>query len=231
MNANAVARNYGALTAEERFRLIVAAGARGDAVEQDRLAATSRRLTQAVPDHAPFGQAFYEVSLFTYLDLSETAAKYLDALHRAHEAEIFDDDESEDELEDAEPEDADPAANAGERAVADEDQTPAERLFDLALAEGYRLQVKGEGWKSWCKGMDLPPFAAWEALPGFARLQRALRLASRTAFTPEGMLRWLNALAPAGQPALAELPTALTAEAYAAASEEMFRHRVEWWGR
>jgi hypothetical protein len=36
-------------------------------------------------------------------------------------------------------------------------------------------------------------------------------------------------LAPAGQPALGELPTALTAEAYTAASEEMFRQRVEWW--
>ncbi len=37
MNANAVARHYALLTPEERFQLILAAGARGDDAEQDRL--------------------------------------------------------------------------------------------------------------------------------------------------------------------------------------------------
>ena len=78
--------------------------------------------------------------------------------------------------------------------------------------------------------MDIPPFAAWERLPGFARLQHALRIAERAAFTPEGMLRWMNDIGPAGKPELVELPTSLTAEAYAAESEAMFRQRVEWWG-
>lgn len=34
MNANAVAKHYAILTAEERFRLILAASGRGDAAER-----------------------------------------------------------------------------------------------------------------------------------------------------------------------------------------------------
>ena len=47
MKANALARHYGNLTAEERFRLILAAGARGDKAEEDRL-------VQRWPAHYPF---------------------------------------------------------------------------------------------------------------------------------------------------------------------------------
>jgi hypothetical protein len=48
MNAKTLAKHYASLTAEERFRLIGAAGARGEKAEQDRLAAAAgRRIMEA----------------------------------------------------------------------------------------------------------------------------------------------------------------------------------------
>jgi hypothetical protein len=231
MNGNALAKYYSALTAEERFRLILGAGARGDKAEQGRLTAAGRCLTLTMQDHAPFAQAYYELALLTYIDLLESAAKYREALHRTDDAEILDDDDSEDELEDAEAQSAkaEPDGNADEMAADKEDRTLADRLFDLASVEGYMLTVKGDGWKLWCERMAIPSFAGWDRLPGFQRLREALAAAERFAFSPEGMLRWLNSIGPARAPALVALPKDLTAEAHAAASEAMFRKFVEWW--
>jgi hypothetical protein len=83
-------------------------------------------------------------------------------------------------------------------------------------------------WKLFCERMTVPPFALWESLPSFDRLQRALKLAERAAFTPEGFLLWLNDIWPAGETKRTEV--SLTVEGVAAATEETFRKRVEWWG-
>jgi hypothetical protein len=29
------------------------------------------------------------------------------------------------------------------------------------------LKAKGAGWKLWCERLGMPPFSAWERLPGF----------------------------------------------------------------
>ena len=60
------------------------------------------------------------------------------------------------------------------------------------------------------------------------RLQRALALAEKAAFTTEGFLKWLNRIRPTGEPALTEIP--LTAESVAKAAAQAFRQRVEWCG-
>ena len=57
MNLNAVARHYGRLTAEQRFGLIVAAGARGDEAERKRLLAAGQRITLSMSDHVPVARA------------------------------------------------------------------------------------------------------------------------------------------------------------------------------
>jgi hypothetical protein len=90
------------------------------------------------------------------------------------------------------------------------------------------LRTKADGWKRFCERLDIPPFLLWEGLPGFDRLRRALALAERAAFEPEGMLRWLNAIRPAGEPELANVP--VTAATVAAATEELFQKYVAWWG-
>src|SRR5262249_4534363 len=102
------------------------------------------------------------------------------------------------------------------------------------LAAGFVLRTKADGWKRFCERRSVPPFATWEGLPGLDRVRRALALADGidslpgAAFAPEGFLRWLNAVRPTREPELKEAP--LTAEAVAAATEEVFRRRVDWWG-
>lgn len=213
MTVSGLARGYGALTPEERFRLIAAAGARGDDVEQERLTRVARRLTLSMPDHAPFCHAFNELSLLVLIELLEEAARYREAWDRFDDFhELFEEGSPKDELAQQEP----------------LPRSPRERGLDLALAAGYVLRTKTDGWKLFCARLSLPPFAGLEEFPGFDRLQRALALAEKAAFAAEGFLRWLNRLRPPEAPEATEAP--LTVAGVAAATEGMFRSRVEWWG-
>jgi hypothetical protein len=229
MNARTLAKHYGGLTPEERFRLILAAGARGDHAEQDRLANAGSRITLSMRDHAPYAAAFDELALLVFIELLEEAARYWEALGWA--------DDASDGLgaEDAEAEEGDEAEEESE-ATADADSADneggkrplARRTFHLALAAGFVLKVKAAGWRVFCERLNVPPFTVCERLPGFDRLQRALALAEKAAFRPEGFLRWLNAVRSAGKAKLTEVP--LTVEGVAEATAKMFRKRVAWWG-
>ena len=116
--------------------------------------------------------------------------------------------------------DAEPAEAARDRPL-------SERLWDLALAAGFMLRTKADGWKLFCKRLSVPPFLLWEGFPGLDRLQRFLALAEKAAFVDEGFLRWWNRIRPAGEPAATSVPLAV--EEVADATERMFRERVEWW--
>ena len=207
MNANAVARYYDRLTPEERFRLIVAAGARGDQAEHTRLVSSSRPLTLRMSDHGPYGRAFHLVALVVFIDLLEQAAAYLEALERADNPNLI-----------------------GE----DEHRASGSRWADMALAAGFILRTMADGWKLFCTRLTIPPFALWEALPGFDRLQHAVAITEAkddlrgVAFTTEEMLHWLNDVRPKGQPAPTTI--ALTAESFAHDTEELFRRGVAWNG-
>jgi hypothetical protein len=83
MKADVLARHYRLLTPEERFRLMLAAGARGDKAEQDRLVRAGQRITLSVQDHAPYAHAFEELARMIYLELLEEAAQYFDHFARA----------------------------------------------------------------------------------------------------------------------------------------------------
>jgi hypothetical protein len=216
MNTGGLAQHYGSLTPEERFRLIVAAGARGDQAEQARLISAGGRIRLSFQDHAPHAHAFGELAVQVYLDLLEEAARYADAfdLLRVDQS----GGEPGDEAGDAEAEDA----------AAEEEGTPAIRRLDLVLVAGFVLRTKAEGWKLFCARLSVPPFALMEGLPGFDRLRRALALTERAAFVPEGFLRWLNEARPAGAAEMSEVP--LTAEGVADEVERLFRDRVAWWG-
>lgn len=244
-DTKALARHYENLTPEERFRLILAAGSRRDDAERDRLVKSGGRITLSMQDHAPYAHAFDELAFLVFVELLEEAARYLEAFAHADDArDILGDDEEEGEGEDeaeedggedeerkgdnADEEESDANANAKLTEEAPRERPLWQRLFDMALAAGFVLRAKAEGWKLFCERMTVPPFALWEGLPGFDRLQRALKLAERAAFAPEGFLRWLNDIRPAGEAKRTEVP--LTVEGVAAATEEMFRKRVEWWG-
>src|SRR4051794_6382524 len=95
MNATVLARHYARLTPEERFRLILAAEARGDEVERGRLAVAGQRIALSMPDYAPFIHAFDEMALVVFIELLDLAASYEGWLHHAEEDEyLFRDDDA-----------------------------------------------------------------------------------------------------------------------------------------
>jgi hypothetical protein len=230
MNANSVTAHYDRLMPEERFRLMMAAGARGDDAEQERLKATGGRITLSIQDHMPFANAFDELARLIFMELLDMAAGYLDALECAND----DDDLSQGEADDDSEEFGDTIA---ERDVADDvrdGSLTGQRTFDIAMATGYLLKARADGWKRFCERLGVPPFALWEVLPGYKRLRLALKFTEGTpdmpgpAFAPEGMIGWLNKVRPTGEPEIRKLIS--TVEWYAERFEEMYRERATWWG-
>ena len=224
MKAPPLAKNYKALTPEERFRLILAASGRGDEAEAARLVNAGGKITLSMPDHAPFAQAFNDLALLTFIELVDEAARYQAALAFNDDVrDTYEADEAEEESDDAAEE---------KDAAADEEDASQEpicfRTLDIALAAGYMLRTKANGWKLFCERLNVPPFLVWEIHPGFDRLQLVLAMAEKAAFVPEGFLRWLNRLRPKGEPELTVVP--LSVEGVADETEKAFRWRVQWWG-
>jgi hypothetical protein len=216
MRAPPLAEKYDCLTTEERFRLIMAAFGRGDMAEQDRLIRAGSRISCSMPDSAPYSYAFNTLAPHVFIDLLEEAARYYDAFRR---------------LEDVEREgggdEADLESVEGPKDDRDGNRPVRNRYMDLALASGYVLKAKAEGWKLFCERWNIPPFLLWEKLPGFDRLQRALELAEKAAFVHKGFLRWLNRIQSAGEPEVTEI--FMTAEGEAEAHEKAFQQLVQWW--
>jgi hypothetical protein len=221
MKAPPLAKNYSCLTPEERFRLILAASGRGDKAERDRLVRAGGHITQSMQDYAPYAHALNRLDMMMFLVLLEEAARYHDAFDQLDCAEPGGDDEVEEKPEE------EPNAKTNEEDL-DRDWSVWHGYLDLALASGYVLRAKADGWKLFCEKLNIPPLLFWEMLPGFDRLQRALALAEKAAFTPEGFLRWMNRIRPKGKPELTKV--LLTAEAIAKELEEIFREKVQWWG-
>jgi hypothetical protein len=231
MNANSVTAHYDRLMPEERFRLMMAAGARGDDAEQERLKATGGRITLSIQDHMPFANAFDELARLTFMELLDMSVGYLDAL------------EGPSEIDELSERGVDGATDGADDAMAHPDDEvdsdrgmclTGQRRLDIALATGYLLKVRTEGWKRFCERLGVPSFALWELLPGYKRLRIALRLADGTpdmpgaAFAPEGMIAWLNKVRPTGESEVRKLIS--TVDWYAERFEEMYRERATWWG-
>jgi hypothetical protein len=224
MNLNAIIKHYPSLTPEERFSLIIAAGARGDHAEQERLSSAGRRLSLSVRDHAPFALAFNELDYLVYAELLAAAADYLECMGMAAGACLPGDGVATPGEDDRFEDEGEPKGDAGWEMTRNPN-------LDLALALGFTLKVKCDGWKLFCERLNVPPFPRWALLPGYDRLERALSLTDVAAFGPEGMLRFLNSLRNKCEPELpplSEVP--FTAEAIATGHGRLFRERARWWG-
>jgi len=151
MKPNLTQKQYAFLTPRERFRLILAAGSRGDEAEQQRLRQSGHRIELKVPDHAPHAQAFADVAQVVFLDLANDAAYYDEYLLRA-----------------------DAAYESCPALHPDEDETEelspgaqlSERYLDMALSTGTIIRGKVGGWKLFCEKLSVPPFSLWEHNPG-----------------------------------------------------------------
>ena len=156
---------------------------------------------------------FWDLALFVFIELLEDAADYLECLqHSTDDADCIEE------------------AEFGERPEEDSQGEADATDGDITLGLGYMLRARVDGWKLFCARLTIPPFAVWEKLPGFDRLQRALAAAEGSdglpsvAFTATGMLRWINSVRPKGRPPLTE--SRLTAETIARHAEELFREGV-----
>src|SRR5262245_57175193 len=148
MNASVIARQYGSLTPEERFRLILAASGRGDEAERDRLAKSGGRITLSFPDPAPFAQAFDDLSWLTLIELLDDAAEYLEAFSWAATDDDENDEEDDgDEVAETEPEGAEGDDPEGESECPEDepvrswkDEPAWLRSLDISFAQGFLLK-------------------------------------------------------------------------------------------
>jgi hypothetical protein len=219
VNTKTLANHYAQLTAEERFRLIVAASDRGDEAERNRLSNASKRITFSNVDYAPFAQALKELAFLIFLELVEGAAMYRKTFERWYHAETT-------------------SIIAGKNGIpaTEEKSVPIkDHLFSLYLFQGFMLRTQAAGWKLFCDRMGISPFGLWQYLPGFERLQSDLHMAEGTpdrpgaAFTLRGAVRWLNTVCPSEDSEVTEAKI-VKAAGSADSIEATFRECVKSWG-
>ena len=234
MTPDKLTKQYGLLTPEERFRLILAASGRGDDSERDCLVRSHKPVSFSQADYTPYAQAMHEVSILIFIELLEMAASLQEAWYRADvvgcEAELFrsaNGDEGDDDDQEI-GSDQDSVKTPAEPTHDNASRLPrGERLLNLALAHGYMFQVRLDGWRIFCQHWHLSPFQTWIGLPGFERLQAALSITQVACFAEEGFLRWWEQTRP---PEASPDSLPQTAESIAAGIEKLYRERVQWWG-
>lgn len=209
MNLHQISSHYAVLSAEERFRLILAASGRDDDPERDKLVKAGKVRNHAFSDHWPYAQAFSKISMYTFMELQEEAAVYHDML-------MFRESKNKQRSEDEKPDGTD---NIDEAWL---------KEFDLVLVVGCQLQMKVKGWELFCEKLQVPDRLLWRDLPGYRRLEADLDISKNLAFQPIGLLRWFNRRRPKGTPKLKKLP--FSARLFARGNEEAYRQRARWWG-
>lgn len=208
MNAKSINHQYQYLRAEERFQLILAASGRGDVQERERLARGGQSKTWTMSDHIPYAMAFMEIADLTYIELLAESADYLEHFLVGYD------------LSDSLDKDVKPDSESDEG----EDRN---RVLDLALAAGFTLRAKIEGWELFCQRMNVPAYILWEGFPGYIRLQRARALCQKASFVEEGFKSWLNRIRPPGAEQITNV--LITPETFAQDNEKHYRERSRWW--
>ena len=79
MNTNALARQYDQLTPRERFALLLAAAARDDEFERNRLLLSAPRRQYSISDHHGVAESFSWLSDYHFTAVLDLAARYFEA--------------------------------------------------------------------------------------------------------------------------------------------------------
>jgi hypothetical protein len=244
MNTRTLANHYEVLTAEERFRLIVAAGVRGDDAEQKRLISASGWRSFRQRDYMPFSEAFEELANVVYMAATDALAEFVEAEGRYTYAEELDTDEEFDaheptgaeDIADDDRADDEPNAVTADHSDDQDDERPErslwQRFLDLWLATGFMLKTMVAGWELFCNRRQLPPFALWELLPGYERLCHYQTLIEGIpdlpgpAFAAEGIVRFLNDIRPTDEPLVVQADI-ISPECVADGLDELFNSLVK----
>jgi hypothetical protein len=166
MNTNGLAKLYDRLKPEERLPLMLAASARGDEAERDRLARSAPREGYWVPDFHGLAEALLLASMLHLLRLLDLAALYWQMGGLLEQWEAFADE--------------------------DDDHPPPRRLRATVGMFAYVFTAKLDGWRRFCAGRQLDPEALMNDLPGYDTVKRTEEAARIMACTPEEAAAWLR---------------------------------------
>lgn len=174
MNSDHLARHYETLTPWERLPLMVAAGERGDAVEEERLSRSAPRTGFRIPDYWGLVEGLdnlAKVYLLKQLDLAALYWRLASLLNQ------------------------EPLGRPSQP-----ERQRDERRWQLLQMLCYRFLVSADGWRLLCSQMHIDPVVLLKNLPGYDAVQQMEPVARLFAFKAEEALAFLRADAEACRP-------------------------------
>ena len=219
MNTNDLAKLYDQLSARERLSLLVAASARADAIERQRLQSSAPRLRLQAPHHYVVGTALVEAADIHLLTLLELAASYWQwwglwgwrGQRRQNQS-------------------VPEHGGAGSTRNARAEEAEEFRLCCMVRYQAFLFVTHVEGWKQFCCELSINPDVLLEFLPGWDMVLRTEAQARERAFTREDAAMFLLGEAFRTQGPTVEgldLPQVPTVEGLAKDWHTFLDHRVE----
>jgi hypothetical protein len=178
MNTNDLAKHYDQLTARERLPLILAASARADAVERQRLLDSAPRVRFEAPHHFRLADALFEAAHFHLITLLDLAATYwqwwgLWGWHCLR-------DETE----------KDNSGGRGKRAAAAA-RTKEARIYNLTRYHAFLFVTHVDGWKQFCAELSIDAAALRNDMPGWRTVTRTEGAARELAFARDDAMMFM----------------------------------------
>jgi hypothetical protein len=165
MNPAALARHYGVLTPWERLPLLVAALARGDDVESDRLIHSAPQQVFQAPNYWRLLDGFEGLVKLYLLQQLDGAAFLWRLLGALEQSLLFD---------------------------AQRHRQREERLWQMIKLEAYKIVVRADGWKLFCGELQVDAEVLLQKLPGSANLAHTEQQARLLAFTAKEAVEYLR---------------------------------------
>jgi hypothetical protein len=166
MNTNGLAKLYDRLTPKERLPLLLAASARGDEAERDRLARSAPREGFRLPDYHGLAEGLLLASLFHLLELLDLAALYWQTGGLLEQWEALADE--------------------------DDDHAPPQRLRATVGMFSCLLTAKLDGWRRFCSEFKIDAELLMSDLPGYDTVKRTEEAARIMTCTAEEASAWLR---------------------------------------
>ena len=165
MNLNGLSRLYDRLTPRERLPLILAASARGDEAELDRLVNSASSKLYRMPDYHGLAEGMELAALLQQTELLDVAAAYwwVGGMLAEHEAWT---DGEEDE--------------------------PSKRLRAVVRMFAYIFTTKLDGWRQFCAESKIDAEQLMNRLPGHDTLTRTEEATRDLAFSTEEATAWMQ---------------------------------------
>jgi hypothetical protein len=165
MNLNGLSRLYDRLTPRERLPLILAASARGDEAELDRLVNSASSKLYRMPDYHGLAEGMELAALLQQTELLDVAAAYwwVGGMLAEHEAWT---DGEEDE--------------------------PSKRLRAVVRMFAYIFTTKLDGWRQFCAESKIDAEQLMNRLPGHDTLTRTEEATRDLAFSGEEAAAWMR---------------------------------------